>query len=277
MNVFVIMPFSSDFDDIYNLGIKDTAKQNEINAYRLDEQLFNEGMLERIYKEIQEADFIIADVSNKNANVFYELGYAHALEKLCILITNNADNIPFDLKHKRHIVYGTSIKHLKEKLDSNIKWAKKEIENQKKNPFKINLKTDGSLLTTNETAEVTLDLKIDIENISKTTVKNISAFYIYSVKEWRITQDGNKLPVTKSDMKNYNYKYFIKPPTDTLLKGSWIQTELKSEFVIAYKWKGDEIKDNYTIGGKLLMLINTDKETFSFDLIVNQVVNELPF
>lgn len=277
MNVFVIMPFSKEYDDIYNLGIKETAKDNGVNAFRLDEQLFNEGMLERIYKEIQDADFIIADLSDKNANVFYELGFAHALEKLCILVTNNVDNIPFDLKHKRHIVYGTSIQYLKTELSSNIKWAVNEIEIRKKNPFKISLKTDGTLNNTSENSEVILDLKIDIENTSKSTIKNISAIYFYSQKPWTITQDNNKLPTTKSDIKGYNHRYFLKPPVDTLLKNGWTQTELKSRFIIASKWRGEEIKDNYVISGKMLMKINTDKETFDFELIINQNIDELPF
>lgn len=277
MNAFVIMPFSEDFDDIYNLGIKETSKNCGINAYRLDEQLFEEGMLERIYKEILDCDFVIADLTNKNANVFYELGYAHALEKLCILITDDADNIPFDLKHKRHIVYGKSIKHLQEKLEQNIEWAKKELNNRKQNPFKVSLKTDGDLTTTDETAEASIDLKIDIENNSTKTIKNISALYLYSQKEWKINIDGNKLPTTKSDDKNFNYKYFIKPPVDNLLKGGWAQIELNSKIIIAKKWKGDEIKDSYTIGGKMLLKINTDKHTYNFDLSMNQIVEEFPF
>src|SRR3954452_23592229 len=64
--------------------------------------------LERIYRQIELADIIIADMSGKNPNVFYEVGYAHAKQKLCILLTANADDIPFDLKHQRHIVYGES-------------------------------------------------------------------------------------------------------------------------------------------------------------------------
>jgi hypothetical protein len=277
MNAFVIMPFSKEFDDIYNLGIKETAKATGVNAFRLDEQLFDEGMLDRIYKEIVDADFIIADLSNRNANVFYELGFAHALEKLCILITDDAESIPFDLKHKRHIVYGTSITHLKSALESNIEWAKKEIEGQKNNPFKVTLKTDGILTNSTELSDVTLDLKIDIENVSKTTIKNISAIYIYSQKPWKLTQDGNKLPTTQSDVKGFNHRYFIKPPIDTLMKGGWTQSEIKAQFIIATRWRGDEIKDSYTIGGKLLMKINTDKETFDFELIITQHVDELPF
>lgn len=100
------MPFDSDFDDVYKLGIKQAAIDCNVRAERLDEQMFEEGMLDRIFRQIEVADFIIADLSNRNPNVFYELGYAHAREKICILLTKEPTDIPFDLKHKRHIVYG---------------------------------------------------------------------------------------------------------------------------------------------------------------------------
>ncbi len=72
-------------------------------------------MLDRIYNEIAKADLMVADLTCRNPNVFYETGYAHALGKRVILLTKNADDIPFDLKHHFHIVYG-DISNLKEKL-----------------------------------------------------------------------------------------------------------------------------------------------------------------
>ena len=41
----------------------------------------------------------------------------------------NADDIPFDLKHRRHIVYDSSIGYLRDELTKNLQWAKNEIEN----------------------------------------------------------------------------------------------------------------------------------------------------
>ncbi|WP_441256404.1 hypothetical protein AB7Z32_20060 [Bradyrhizobium sp. 482_C4_N1_1] len=82
---FVLMPFASDFDDIYKVGIKSIADELGIVAERVDEQIFSETMLERIYRQIDAADFIIADMSGRNPNVFYEVGYAHARGKLCTL------------------------------------------------------------------------------------------------------------------------------------------------------------------------------------------------
>ncbi|NCQ70153.1 MAG: hypothetical protein GPI99_13770 [Microcystis aeruginosa W13-15] len=107
---FILMPFNSEFDDIYKIGIKETALKLNITAERVDEQLYGEGIIQRIYKQIEIADIIIADMTGKNANVFYEVGYAHAKEKIVILLTQKSEDIPFDLKNRRHVVYGTSIR-----------------------------------------------------------------------------------------------------------------------------------------------------------------------
>src|SRR2546423_5254015 len=126
---FVLMPFKSEFNDVYQLGIKEAASHVGIIAERLDEQLFGEGMLERIYRQIEAADIIIADMTGQNANVFYEVGWAHAKGKLCILLTKQSKDIPFDLKHRRHIEYKESIAHLRNELIKNLEWAKTEVEN----------------------------------------------------------------------------------------------------------------------------------------------------
>ena len=107
--VFVLMPFDQDFDDIYHLGIKSSVKAAGFVAERVDEQKFSEPMLERIYRQIDTCDFVIADMTGKNPNVFYEVGYAHAKGKICTLLTQNTSDIPFDLKHHRHLVYKSGL------------------------------------------------------------------------------------------------------------------------------------------------------------------------
>lgn len=277
MKAFVIMPFSKNFDDIYQLGIKDTAKSLNVDAYRLDEELFNEGMLDKIYKEIENSDFIIADLSEKNANVFYELGYSHAIGKLTILLTKNSDDIPFDLKHRRHIIYGDSIKHLQEQLKKNIDWAKKEIEQYKQIPIEIELKTDGILNKTDDYAEANLDFKIDIENQSQKTPIEIQAIYLHSIQIWEISQNGKKVPSKKSEIKNYSFKYQITIENNKIPKKGWTQIELNTKRILARAWKGDILRDNYKITGDLLLEIATDKGTFNKKLPLNIEIEDLPF
>ncbi len=120
--VFVLMPFSEDFEDVYKAGIKPAVQEAGAYCERLDEQIFHESMLERIYNQISKADLIVADMTGRNPNVFYEVGYAHALGKRVILLTQNGDDIPFDLKHYPHIVYLGKIAQLKDELAKRVSW-----------------------------------------------------------------------------------------------------------------------------------------------------------
>lgn len=129
--VFVVMPFTKEFDDTYKLGIKPACVDAGTYCERLDEQVFEEGMLDRIYNQIAKADIVVADMSGQNANVFYEVGYAHALGKRVILVTKDAADIPFDLKHRFHIVYEGSISKLKERLLERVAWYVAHPEDHK--------------------------------------------------------------------------------------------------------------------------------------------------
>lgn len=121
--VFVIMPFSQDFRDIYELGIKPACAAAGAACERVDEQMFLENILERIYDQISKADLVVAEMTARNPNVFYEAGFAHGLGKPVILLTQNSDDIPFDLQHYPHIVYQKSIVTLKEQLERKIRWC----------------------------------------------------------------------------------------------------------------------------------------------------------
>ena len=121
--VFVLMPFRPEFDDIYQVGIKAACLSAGAYCERVDEQIFLENILDRVYNQIAKADIIISVMTGRNPNVFYETGYAHALNKRAILLTQIADNIPFDLKHYPHIVYGESIALLKSELEKRIRWC----------------------------------------------------------------------------------------------------------------------------------------------------------
>ena len=121
--VFVLMPFSKDFDDIYEVGIKPACEDAGAYCERVAEQIFLENILQRIYAQIAKADVVVAEMSSRNPNVFYETGYAHALHKRVILLIKDVDDIPFDLKHYPHIIYGGSIAILKRKLEAKVKWC----------------------------------------------------------------------------------------------------------------------------------------------------------
>jgi hypothetical protein len=128
--VFVLMPFDPSFNDIYKFGIKGAADEVGAYAERVDEQMYSGGILDRIFNQISKADAIIADMTGRNPNVFYEVGYAHALGKVVLLLTQDVEDIPFDFKHRPHTVYGGKIETLRSELIPRLQWAIAESRKQ---------------------------------------------------------------------------------------------------------------------------------------------------
>jgi len=112
--VFVVMPFSETWsNETYDI-IKEVCNNLDVSLNRADEILGSKSIYNDIITNIIESDIIIADITVKNANVFYELGYAHALKKNVILIRQPHDNVPFDIAQFRYIEYELSFKKAKE-------------------------------------------------------------------------------------------------------------------------------------------------------------------
>jgi hypothetical protein len=115
--VFVLMPFDPKFDDIYWFGIRGAVEDVGFRCERADEIQFVGGVIEKVAEQIRRADIVVADMTGKNANVFYEAGIAHTIDaKKVALIVQSTDDIPFDLRNQNHVVYGGSIKRLRERL-----------------------------------------------------------------------------------------------------------------------------------------------------------------
>lgn len=144
---FVLMPFEDAFRDVYVLGIKPACEEAGYYCERLDEQIFEETMLEHIYNQIAKADLVVADLTARNPNVFYETGYAHALGQRVILLTRNSEDIPFDLKHHFHIVYSDSIADLKQRLRQRASYYLSNPAASTRNPFdQLSILLNGELL-----------------------------------------------------------------------------------------------------------------------------------
>lgn len=77
-------------------------------------------IIQDISKHINESKFIIADISPINANVFYEVGYAHALNKPTILIAEKDTRLPFDVSSFRTLFYENTIGG-KNKLENGLR------------------------------------------------------------------------------------------------------------------------------------------------------------
>lgn len=109
--VFVVMQFGEPYDFLYRDVILPVTRKLEFEAFRADD-VFRPGIiLQDIIRGIVECDVVIADITPVNANVFYELGYAHAMQKPTILLANRSvEKLPFDISGYRVVYYSDTIR-----------------------------------------------------------------------------------------------------------------------------------------------------------------------
>lgn len=103
MKCFVIMPFA--ISDVYENAILPACQSTDTEVLRADEIMLPGNIIKDIVGRISTSDVIIADLTGRNPNVFYELGVAHALRRHVIMICGNLDDVPFDLKPYRILPY----------------------------------------------------------------------------------------------------------------------------------------------------------------------------
>jgi hypothetical protein len=102
------MPFSSvnDIQSVYENHVRQVVEQKcALRCERADDIHDISGIMQSVWESINRARLIVAEMTGRNPNVFYELGIAHTLGKQVIMITQSMDFVPFDLKHLRCIVY----------------------------------------------------------------------------------------------------------------------------------------------------------------------------
>ncbi|HYW48080.1 MAG TPA: hypothetical protein VE959_34775 [Bryobacteraceae bacterium] len=94
---FVAMQFGEPYDTIYRGVIGPEAKRLGFDVIRINEVSKPGIIFEDIKREIAEAKVFIAEITAPNQNVFYELGYAHALNKPTILLAQRGKELPLDI------------------------------------------------------------------------------------------------------------------------------------------------------------------------------------
>jgi len=118
--VFVVMQFSSPYNELYEDVIKKVCKDFDLNVIRADETFGTGLILADIIKQINESRLIIAEISQSNPNVFYEVGYSHALNKPTILIAEKTTKLPFDVSPFRTLFYENTIAG-KQKIEDGLR------------------------------------------------------------------------------------------------------------------------------------------------------------
>src|SRR4029453_13566723 len=113
---FVDMPFGQkpdlksgvvvDFDQIYNDAIKPPIEKGGLEALRGDEERTGGIIHSAMFARLLLAEFVVADLTMANPNVFYELGIRHAAKPFTTVpIFANVRALPFDVALVRAIPY----------------------------------------------------------------------------------------------------------------------------------------------------------------------------
>jgi hypothetical protein len=275
---FVLMPIRPEFEDVYKLGIKETAAECGILAVRVDEQLYRENILEQIYRQIDAADLIVADMSGQNPNVFYEVGYAHAKGKLCVLMTKDVSHIPFDLNHHRHIVYG-SIAVLKDRLREELEWARGEIIKLRSCGIEVGFRNTWAILEKSKFfAKGELDFAIDLaKRTNKVALTELHGIYLYTGRGWDLKQDGKACPSTESDIPGFHWRHALTPPATRFRKDMWTQIRFSASKQLAYTPNGEGLQDTYRCRGRVVVRVVTSEGTFDYPSSLDIEVSTVPF
>ena len=100
------MPFCPELNYFFLYLQRYLNERHRIHVERGDHQILTQPIMNKIVRQITSADFLIADITSSNPNVFYELGVAHTLEKPVIFLTqDDPQDAPVDIRPYEFIVY----------------------------------------------------------------------------------------------------------------------------------------------------------------------------
>jgi hypothetical protein len=145
---FVMMPFGEWFDRYYQEIYVPAIKEAGFEPVRGDELFHTGSVVEQIWEQIEKAKLLLADLSGKNPNVFYELGLAHAARKPVVFAAASLEDVPFDLRHLRVIIYDIRepewAARLRESVTDYLRNAFKEPGKSIPHPFRAQLEESSS-------------------------------------------------------------------------------------------------------------------------------------
>lgn len=123
-DVFVIMPFQDEFAAVFTDVIIPVVEGLGLVVKRGDNFMSNHHIIDEVWYALYNCKVVIADCTGNNPNVFYELGIAHTLGKPTIMIAQDVDRAPFDVRGRRFVKYENSFggpKKLSNELNKHIR------------------------------------------------------------------------------------------------------------------------------------------------------------
>lgn len=123
-HVFVAMPFKDEMDDVYHYGIQSSVRSAGFLCERADLSAFAGDVMEWVRDRIQTAKLVVADLTDANANVYLEVGYAWGCNIPTVFVVRDTKHLKFDVRSHRCLPY-KKIKELEESLTKELKSLKR--------------------------------------------------------------------------------------------------------------------------------------------------------
>lgn len=102
--VSVMMPFQAAFSGVFET-IQRACVALNLRCMSANQIWDESEIIQDIFSLIYRSRVVVCDFSDQNPNVFYEAGVAHTLGRPVVPLVQNIKDIPFDLRHHRHIQY----------------------------------------------------------------------------------------------------------------------------------------------------------------------------
>ena len=119
------MPFDPKFDAVYEV-IRGCIKRTLYRSVRVDRQTFTKSIIDKIFEEIRAAKLVVFLAADRNPNAFYECGYAVALNKEIVTLTDTHASLPFDIRDRNAIAFDSSFDKLRDELTKRLKRGKRD-------------------------------------------------------------------------------------------------------------------------------------------------------
>ncbi len=270
---FVIMPIGDAnldrakfelFKEIYEDIIKPAVRRSltDCDCIRADEIKEVGSIVRDIVSQLCDADLVIADLTDKNPNVFYELGVRHVLGKPTILISQKMEDVPFDLRPYRTIIYGISpraTKNFQNELEQTILHL---FENSTKHsspvsdyidPSRIKLILNSFGKTSDlQPAEVTIkNIESKLEQLRQGQDRLSNEVIKLNLERQRVVTDINEIEELRAS--SAEKPQFDKKLTDaSKLSGLWLGSSGKLQVYVSGKTlKGDYDWNGYDMAGHI--------------------------
>jgi tetratricopeptide (TPR) repeat protein len=260
---FVDMPFGQkpdlksgvmvDFDQIYTEAIKPAIKQCGLEALRGDEERTGGIIHSAMFARLLLAEFVVADLTLANANVFYELGIRHAAKPFTTVpIFANISALPFDVALVRAVGYQlkngklskTSAQKLKTELAKRLRAAINEVAKNDSPLFQLFQNFPG------------IDLPDDVAETFKDRIRRVEQFreMLLSVREQRTFRKKRdallKIQRRLGDLKTVQRLVLIQ------LMSSFRDVEAFEELIALYNAFPDNLKDNVVAKQQFALALN---------------------